>query len=840
MKIAIFVFSWFLLNLAGFGDSGPISGIRAESKYLQYYGNDFSEPALAQMRQFDVLVLDPKASNLTPAVVADLQSYGALVLAYISIGEEPPSVGDPAVGDGSGPLTWHNGAIVSLNQGVASYYVDLEFDDQTTFTYVSDNQPDLNRNFGGRFIYPDAAWRQVLKTQRLNSARAIPGLDQMVGNRVSEVDTNRDHDFGFDGFFLDTVDTAGPFDNVWGYYPWAAEAMRDTVKFIDETYPDKLVMANRGVFYYNPAIRSNVFSVRPYEFTIRPYVDAILFESYYLDSNVNNLESPFFADNKHNYAPKISAEASRPDGFTVFCLDYEMERGENFYETFVAEAIIHNGWIGYLAPNEGINSFGDFVLNADIPADLTGPSWDSTQTPGSVSADVPDNIGLQRAFPGAEAGRVILEWDVALDQNMPVGYNVYFSEDPDFTDFTVYRRVLTEPGAGWAVDPVTSFANRSQVIGLAPGTWYFRVRAEDSANPVNEEQNEVTQTVTLDLFEGVFFNFQNSFTLDGELTEWSNLDDFGTDPVSGIGPDWQTVTMAHTAEKLWIGITAYQPIVLDAKVAIYLDTDRSANTGFLNPSTVAQGADFLIEGTVLYSYAGTGSDFDWDPVGFVDFATNDNFWEIAVNLADLGQPAYVRSSFIITDNGTDYFPNPGQFFTYRISEDLDLDGLDDAWELVVFGNLDQTGADDPDADGLDNSAEFNAMTKPLNPDSDGDQMTDGWEVDNQLNPLDEQDANLDPDGDGFSNLAEFLGGFDPQIADDAAVMLELVNGWNLVAIPRTLVDPTVFQVFGEAPVGAVWAWDAQNKRYLALDRQSVMSQQFGYWIYVDETTVIVY
>ena len=45
-------------------------------------------------------------------------------------------------------------------------------------------------------------------------------------------------------------------------------------------------------------------------------------------------------------------------------------------------------------------------------------------------------------------------------------------------------------------------------------------------------------------------------------------------------------------------------------------------------------------------------------------------------------------------------------------QDSDGDGMDDAWELAMFGNLEQTAEGDFDADGFNNLAEFLARTDP--------------------------------------------------------------------------------------------------------------------------------
>lgn len=68
---------------------------------------------------------------------------------------------------------------------------------------------------------------------------------------------------------------------------------------------------------------------------------------------------------------------------------------------------------------------------------------------------------------------------------------------------------------------------------------------------------------------------------------------------------------------------------------------------------------------------------------------------------------------------------------------------------------------DPDSDGLLTWQERELGTNPFNPDTDTDQMPDGWEVTYNLNPL-LNDASSDPDGEGFTNLQEYQNGTNPQ------------------------------------------------------------------------------
>lgn len=102
--------------------------------------------------------------------------------------------------------------------------------------------------------------------------------------------------------------------------------------------------------------------------------------------------------------------------------------------------------------------------------------------------------------------------------------------------------------------------------------------------------------------------------------------------------------------------------------------------------------------------------------------------------------------------------------TNPTSADSDGDGLTDSDELMVHGTNPLNS--DSDSDGLNDFAELNVnSTDPLDADSDNDTMTDGWEVLNNLDPLDAADATTDADGDGVSNQVEFANNTDPNNSD---------------------------------------------------------------------------
>jgi alpha-tubulin suppressor-like RCC1 family protein len=83
---------------------------------------------------------------------------------------------------------------------------------------------------------------------------------------------------------------------------------------------------------------------------------------------------------------------------------------------------------------------------------------------------------------------------------------------------------------------------------------------------------------------------------------------------------------------------------------------------------------------------------------------------------------------------------------------------------------------DSDADGIVDWKEAQLGTNPSNPDTDGDGMPDGWEINHSLNPL-ANDAGIDSDGDTYTNLQEYQNGTDPSdYYNGAAFNMAAVSG----------------------------------------------------------------
>lgn len=168
------------------------------------------------------------------------------------------------------------------------------------------------------------------------------------------------------------------------------------------------------------------------------------------------------------------------------------------------------------------------------------------------------------------------------------------------------------------------------------------------------------------------------------------------------------------------------------------------------------------------------------------------------------------------------------------ARDSDGDGTDDVFDLdndgdsltdeeeTILGTSPVLA--DTDDDGLNDDEEIGTYeTDPINPDSDGDLILDGWEIVHGLAPDEATDGSQDWDHDGFTNTQEFLYDRDPN-----RYIITLHPGWNLIAIARKPEDSTPQALFGNAISGAVWRWNSTSHAYVRADELLPLQ---GYWVF---------
>ncbi|MCB9880432.1 MAG: hypothetical protein H6832_15300 [Planctomycetes bacterium] len=616
---------------------------RNVDNYMIHYGV-VDDAVTKAAEKHDLVVLHPLTGKIPVSTIREIQdgvdpadpADDVLVLAYISIGEDLRTVGvnddamrnDPRfVGDGSGPRIDPRGpnadgqSLVGVSPlgaasnggtGYASWYLDDNDVDRSP-TQTGNGKPDRNAHFGGCFVNAgDPAWFDVLDAMTFDGPDRMPGMRELLT-------ATHGRGYACDGLFLDTIDTCAPNSYTdssstnQSEFEWTAPGFAAFIARLAGAYPGRLILQNRGLFFYDP--RHPHYAVNP-----RSSVDFLMFESYRLNSNTFETYNPYYyADNKHNVAPKLLAEANRHDGFRIVSLGYaEGPTGVLTPLTLTGQSQIGFdiliddirdarglGFLHYLS-NAAIDLPNTFAGDHDI-VDVTPPVWSSTYNdndrpwPEAALAPTP-RIGIQEIVSGPNSAT--LRWDVAVDQHR-VGFCAYyqttpfdFDADPDLANATKIdidnNASATYVGIGPGI-----FANEATIQGLESNTTHwFCIRAHDSLG--HEEKNRVSMATTpLGL---------KSMTIDGNFSDWTTVAVAHSDPADvpdSAGPDWLAISYANDKDNLYVRFTSENAFNLDgtptsawSRYLVFFDCDNNASTGYAVTSAV--GSELLVTGESLY------------------------------------------------------------------------------------------------------------------------------------------------------------------------------------------------------------------------------------------------
>ena len=183
---------------------------------------------------------------------------------------------------------------------------------------------------------------------------------------------------------------------------------------------------------------------------------------------------------------------------------------------------------------------------------------------------------------------------------------------------------------------------------------------------------QLTITINPPVIDAPFYPVA-SRTIDGNLTEWSDVPVLGNDPQdasqTGDKLDWKSIHMAHNDQSLFIAYDSYLPIELSWGHNIYMDTDQSVNTGFRYGDV---GADILIQQGSVYTYTGDGQSWSWAFQVSANQAVSGTSVEMEISRSVLGNPNVVRTiwygeNLSYTGGQTlDLFPDSGQAIEYSL------------------------------------------------------------------------------------------------------------------------------------------------------------------------------
>ena len=682
--LGFLVITIFSSRFARAGQNGSQAAFNSTQPYLIYYGNWSAGQVDNARTNYHLVILHP-ASNITAAQIAAIKrgkdniagtADDVLVLAYLTIGEDDRT-GAPFAGDRMGPrvdpratdslpltsITNVLGVPSAGGTNYASYYLNGQAN-QT-------GRPDQNSNFGSYYVNAGApAWWTVLQTMT-KATSGQSGLAEILT-------TNTGNALNCDGLFLDTVDTAAP--DTWGTpYEWTAPGMQGLVHSIHTNYPGKLLMANRGLFFYDP-------NQKTYPYTIRPDVDMVMFESYYSDSSTNNI-SLSFPDNKYDFAPKLNAEAGRPDGFNVFVVDYDHtppQSSATVNQDYV-ECLGVQGWPLYRTNpslDEAMNTNAAAWLATNV--DVQAPLWDSTLAQSATPP--PPRVGVQKVVAGNHSATVY--WDVARDQTGPVHYNIYYSAGGSVNFATATKLAHVAPGmpSNYNYPAGTGpgiFPYCYNVTGLQNGmTYAFAVRAEDSCSPSHEDTNAVFVTVVAGTN---YLSTYKKITVDGVFADWAGVPSAYQGTPDGNPVNYLQVQFANDSTNLYGHIRLVTPYALftDYYSHVFFDTDLTSQTGYS-----VNGADFGSEMMIEsgYGYDQRNGSFNAGAISGLGWAVAPSVsaseFEFQVSLAALypdktqvfgGRPMRIllqddRGPETAVDTGIAYVLSPPQLGPLFISE----------------------------------------------------------------------------------------------------------------------------------------------------------------------------
>jgi len=225
-------------------------------------------------------------------------------------------------------------------------------------------------------------------------------------------------------------------------------------------------------------------------------------------------------------------------------------------------------------------------------------------------------------------GQVALSWNANAEADVR-GYHIYQNG----------VKITTSPVVG------TSYI----VTGLTNGTAYsFRITAVDSGNE-SAQSAAITSTPAA---------IASGIQIDGNFADWN--------PVSAIATGSSEVTKLKAYNTNWDLYLYVEGTGLSgSKAQFFIDIDNDATSGFADPSWGVTGADYLVEGGLLYEYVGHNNSWSWHEIddlrAYQYVATSTNI-EVSLGLDYLGwiQPGdTIRVGYVKGDSATHRLPGSG-------------------------------------------------------------------------------------------------------------------------------------------------------------------------------------
>lgn len=420
--------------LAGSAAAKPQHPRWPPKDYAICYGA-WTPEMVQRAHQFDLVVVHPgdDFANLTPDLVGQLKrgkdgqagtADDVIVLGYVTIGEDDQVPAGPPR-PGAGPTAYLNKTWRQEKSNYPPRYLD-----QVSYVFEKNGERRYGENgkpvtSNGQDGVPDenGVW---------GSYYVDPGDPQWQTSVLAKMGRLQ-KDIGVDGFFLDTLDTASP----WGNYKFTQSRMAGMLKAIRKAYPERLILANRGMFLLETDYQAFVGSI-----------DGLLYESLYCIWDwgaKRGVVSPW-AVGDVGYLKDPVLPAAQKSGFHMFYINYLDASQDDFYP------LMHS--IEDLVGRKGISNYVSDPL-------LQGLGQPITQL-FPENGDAPPELG-NLSLSELANGRFRLNYEVKGLDGRQLGKDLFLDV-----------RVGKEKKDIALLDPVKVDYSKSAVegVGLEKGTTY--------------------------------------------------------------------------------------------------------------------------------------------------------------------------------------------------------------------------------------------------------------------------------------------------------------------------------------------------------------------------------
>ncbi len=272
---------------------------------------------------------------------------------------------------------------------------------------------------------------------------------------------------------------------------------------------------------------------------------------------------------------------------------------------------------------------------------------------------------------------------------------------------------------GDGTDEIVQLTGGSEYVS-PQGLMRTQVRATRSAGSFTSWANSLKWSVTYSDPTppnppgpgGAISNIAAGITLDGNLSEWASLQSFGVDPDDIAGTsrplDWKEAWIANDGDNFYLAFTNYGAVTASWGQTIYFDTDVNSATGW--QSGLSIGADYVIQGDVVYQYAGdaAGTVWQWNLTAEMVGTPAADTFEYRFPRTALGDPQEFRVAFVGSNEPyggvvEDLYPDgiyntasdirsfsytiaaPGNSAPVAVSQSLQT-SMDQSLEITVAGN----------------------------------------------------------------------------------------------------------------------------------------------------------